>query len=87
MRDLDLALAQLPQEQRSVILLVGLEGMRYDAVADITGVPVGTVRSRLSRGREALRRLMDVQPEKQGEAVIVRFRSPRSSKPALMAPA
>jgi RNA polymerase sigma-70 factor (ECF subfamily) len=32
-----------------VILLVGLEGMRYDAVAEIIGVPVGTVRSRLVR--------------------------------------
>jgi RNA polymerase sigma-70 factor (ECF subfamily) len=84
LRDLDRALGQLPQEQRAVILLVGLEGMRYDAVADITGVPVGTVRSRLSRGREALRRLMDVEPE-MGEAVIVRSRSTRSSKPALMA--
>jgi RNA polymerase sigma-70 factor, ECF subfamily len=78
LRDLDLALAQLPREQRAVILLVGLEGMRYDAVAEITGVPVGTVRSRLSRGRQALRRLMDVKPETQGEAVIVRSRSTRS---------
>jgi len=87
LRDLDLALGKLPGEQRAVILLVGLEGMRYDAVAEITGVPVGTVRSRLSRGREALRRLMDVQPETQAEAVMVRPRSTRSSKPALMASA
>lgn len=49
------ALAALPAEQRAVILLVALEGMSYDAAADILGVPVGTVRSRLSRGREALR--------------------------------
>src|ERR1700730_14748580 len=58
LRDLDRALARLPEEQRTVILLVGLEGMRYEAVAEIIGVPVGTVRSRLSRGREALRQLM-----------------------------
>jgi RNA polymerase sigma-70 factor (ECF subfamily) len=58
LRDLDRALAKLPEEQRTVILLVGLEGMRYEAVAEVIGVPVGTVRSRLSRGREALRRLM-----------------------------
>jgi RNA polymerase sigma-70 factor (ECF subfamily) len=55
-------MAKLPEEQRSVILLVGLEGMSYEAVAEIVGVPVGTVRSRLSRGREALRQLMGFEP-------------------------
>ena len=60
LRDLERAIAKLPQEQRQVILLVGLEGMRYEEVADILGVPVGTVRSRLSRGRDQLRRLMDM---------------------------
>jgi RNA polymerase sigma-70 factor (ECF subfamily) len=60
LRDLDRAMAKLPEEQRSVILLVGLEGMAYEAVAEIIGVPVGTVRSRLSRGREALRHLMGI---------------------------
>jgi len=48
-------------EQRTVILLVGLEGMRYEAVAEIVGCPVGTIRSRLSRGREALRDLMGIK--------------------------
>jgi RNA polymerase sigma-70 factor (ECF subfamily) len=60
LRDLDRALAKLPDEQRTVILLVGLEGMRYEAVAEIVGCPVGTIRSRLSRGREALRDLMGI---------------------------
>src|ERR1700722_745735 len=41
LRDLDRALAKLPEEQRAVILLVGLEGLRYDAVAAIIDVPVG----------------------------------------------
>jgi len=63
LRDLEAAIAKLPQEQRQVILLVGLEGMRYEEVADILGVPVGTVRSRLSRGRDQLRRLMDMDGE------------------------
>ncbi len=57
LRDLERAIVKLPEEQRSVILLVGLEGMRYEEVAAVLDVPVGTVRSRLSRGREALRRL------------------------------
>ena len=63
LRDLERAIAKLPQEQRSVILLVGLEGMRYEEVAAVLDVPVGTIRSRLSRGREALRRLMGIVPE------------------------
>jgi len=62
LRDLDRALAQLPDEQRTIILMVGLEGMSYEAVAEFVGVPVGTVRSRLSRGREALRHLMALFP-------------------------
>ena len=53
MRDLERAIAKLPEEQRIVILLVGLEGMRYEEVAVVLDVPVGTIRSRLSRGREA----------------------------------
>jgi RNA polymerase sigma-70 factor, ECF subfamily len=72
LRDLDRALARLPEEQRAVILLVGLEGLHYEAVAEIIGVPVGTVRSRLSRGREALRRLMGVVPDRQAEAIMAR---------------
>lgn len=61
-RDIANALAQLPEEQRSVVLLVGLEGMSYADVAAITEVPLGTVMSRLSRGRDRLRQIMDAQP-------------------------
>jgi RNA polymerase sigma-70 factor (ECF subfamily) len=57
--ELERALARLAPEQREVILLVGLEGMSYEAAARILNVPIGTVRSRLSRGREVLRRLLD----------------------------
>jgi RNA polymerase sigma-70 factor (ECF subfamily) len=67
LRDLEAAMAKLPQEQRQVILLVGLEGMRYEEVALILGVPVGTVRSRLSRGRDQLRRLMDMGKDNDAE--------------------
>jgi RNA polymerase sigma-70 factor (ECF subfamily) len=63
LRELEQALTQLPEEQREVILLVGLEGVPYQTAAQILNVPVGTVRSRLSRGRDALRRLMDL-PER-----------------------
>jgi RNA polymerase sigma-70 factor (ECF subfamily) len=60
MRDLEAAIAKLTPEQRQVILLVCLEGMEYEEVALILGVPIGTVRSRLSRARDQLRRLMDM---------------------------
>src|SRR3954464_12686219 len=58
LRDLEASLAKLPAEQRQAILLVGLEGLGYEEVASILRVPVGTVRSRLSRGRDQLRALM-----------------------------
>lgn len=57
-RDMVAALAQLAPEQREAVLLVGLEGMTYAEVATVTGVPVGTVMSRLKRGRDRLALLM-----------------------------
>jgi RNA polymerase sigma-70 factor (ECF subfamily) len=55
LRDTIAALEKLPIEQREVVLLVGLEGLSYLETAKALGIPVGTVMSRLSRGREALR--------------------------------
>jgi RNA polymerase sigma-70 factor (ECF subfamily) len=57
---LDRALGQLPEEQRAIILLIGLERMTYTETAAILGIPVGTMRSRLSRGRAALCRALGV---------------------------
>ena len=62
-RDLDAALQALPEEQRAVLLLVGLEQMTYEEAARVLEVPIGTVMSRLSRGRERLRRLMQGLPD------------------------
>jgi RNA polymerase sigma-70 factor, ECF subfamily len=59
LRDLDRALARIPEERREVILLIGLDDISYKEAATILDVPIGTIRSRLSRGREALRTLMD----------------------------
>jgi len=59
--ELDQAIGKLPVEQREVILMVGLEAMAYEEVAAILMVPIGTVRSRLSRGRSALRQLMGME--------------------------
>ena len=59
MRDVLGALDTLPDEQREVLLLIGVEDVSYAEAARILGIPLGTVMSRLSRGRERLRRAMD----------------------------
>jgi RNA polymerase sigma-70 factor (ECF subfamily) len=75
LRDLERALAKLPEEQRSAILLVGLEGMRYEEVAAVLHVPVGTIRSRLSRGRETLRKLVGIDPDERETAATQTHRA------------
>jgi RNA polymerase sigma-70 factor, ECF subfamily len=60
-RDLDRALQLLTGEQRQVVLLIGLEGLSYAETAEVLDIPVGTVMSRLARGRERLRVLMDYE--------------------------
>ncbi|HQS32881.1 MAG: RNA polymerase subunit sigma-24 [Polaromonas sp. 39-63-203] len=61
--DLQAALERLPVEQREIILLVALEDMSYAEVAATLGIPIGSVMSRLSRGRARLQSLMDGQPD------------------------
>jgi RNA polymerase sigma-70 factor (ECF subfamily) len=58
-------LVRLPPEQRAPIVLVALENVTYDEAAQMLGVPVGTLRSRLFRGREALKDFMDELDEKR----------------------
>jgi len=57
--ELELALSLIPQHQQIVLILVGLEGLTYEQVAETIGIDVGTVRSRLSRGRALLEMLLD----------------------------
>jgi RNA polymerase sigma-70 factor, ECF subfamily len=52
-------LEQLPPEQREAILLICAAGLTYDAAAEVTGVPIGTVKSRLSRGRASLTAMVE----------------------------
>jgi len=62
LRDMESALQQLPPEQREILLLIALEEMTYEEVASSLQIPLGTVMSRLSRGREKLRALMEGRP-------------------------
>jgi RNA polymerase sigma factor (sigma-70 family) len=58
-RDILTGLDALPEEQRSVLLLVGVEDLSYEQAAQVLGIPVGTFTSRLSRGRGRLRQFME----------------------------
>ena len=68
-RDLHAALVRLPDEQREVILLVGLEQFSYAEAAQVLGVPVGTIMSRLARARERMRHMLAGAPAVQLKVV------------------
>ena len=70
LQDLQRALGTLAPEQREVVLLVALEDMSYADVSRALGIPMGTVMSRLSRGRERLRRVMDPDAPRNGLKVV-----------------
>ncbi len=69
--DLERSLGHLAPEQREVVLLVALEDMSYADVSRALGIPIGTVMSRLSRGRERLRRLMAGEPARSSPGLKV----------------
>lgn len=56
---IDRAMMRLPEEQREAVLLVMVEGCSYREAAEIVGCPVGTLNSRLVRGRDALQGLLE----------------------------
>ncbi|WPZ36296.1 RNA polymerase sigma factor [Thalassobaculum sp. OXR-137] len=63
------AIAKLPPQQREVLLLVSVEGFGTDEIAAAMDIPVGTVRSRLARGREALRQLLEDEDEDRSPVI------------------
>jgi RNA polymerase sigma-70 factor (ECF subfamily) len=64
LRELERALRGLPEGQRHILLVVGLESVRYDQAAAVLYVPLGTMRLRVLRGREALRQLLNMEDAK-----------------------
>jgi RNA polymerase sigma-70 factor (ECF subfamily) len=72
LRDLARAMSALPDDQRETVMLVAVEGLAYQDAAEIMSVPIGTVRSRLSRARTRLRQLMygEAEGEVQGEGEL-----------------
>lgn len=67
--NISVALRALPADQRDAVILVGLEGFSYDEAADICGVPLGTFKSRLFRGREALWKMRHDEPGRRLQRV------------------
>lgn len=68
MSDFERAFAQLSDEHREVLVLVGAEGFAYEDVADMLGVAVGTIKSRVNRARKRLAELMQL---KDGESPVI----------------
>ena len=68
--DMERSLLALAPEQREVVLLIALEDMTYADVSRALGIPIGTVMSRLSRGREKLRRMMNGEAIRSGLRVV-----------------
>jgi RNA polymerase sigma-70 factor (ECF subfamily) len=62
LREVAEQLGRLPTEQREVLLLAAVEELRYEEIAALLAVPIGTVMSRLSRAREKLRKLVGEPP-------------------------
>lgn len=59
LQDVEIALQKLPKEQREVLLLIGANGMSYEEAMEIVGCAMGTIKSRLARGRAALALLIN----------------------------
>jgi len=64
--EVEQALAKVPEDFRTAVILSDIEGLSYQEIADATNVPIGTVRSRIARGRSLLRKLLTEFAMKEG---------------------
>ena len=62
-RDLEAALAQLPEEQRTAVVLCDVDGLDYNEIAAAMRTSIGTVKSRIARGRARLRQILSSKRE------------------------
>ena len=76
LNELRSALTEVPEDQRQVLLMVGMEQMTYQEVAIVLGIPIGTVMSRLHRGRERLRELLGTPRKSNKPEEVVDTGSP-----------
>lgn len=82
--DVEGALAALPPEFRAAVVLCDVEGLSYEEIADILDTKLGTVRSRIHRGRAMLRRSLAHRAPREGR---VRYSGPGDPAPAPLTPA
>jgi RNA polymerase sigma-70 factor (ECF subfamily) len=73
------ALAKLPAEQREVLTMVGASGLSYEEAAEICGVEIGTIKSRLSRARSKLSELLGLDEREAGASGPASFAARRST--------
>ena len=62
-RELNQAIQELPEDMRSAVVLRDIQGFAYDEIAEMLETNVGTIKSRISRGREKLREILSKKPE------------------------
>ncbi len=80
--DLRIALEKLPEDQREVLIMVGATGLSYEETAEICGVAVGTIKSRVNRARVKLAELLgivgpdDIGPDRHSVAVLASSATP-----------
>jgi RNA polymerase sigma-70 factor (ECF subfamily) len=66
--DVELALAELPPDFRAAVVLCDIEGLSYEEIADVLGLKLGTVRSRIHRGRTMLRKALAHRAPSEGRS-------------------
>ena len=69
-RLLEKTIAELPEDMRAAIVLRDIQGCSYDEIAQVLETNVGTIKSRISRGRERLRGILSQQPELFGRRMV-----------------
>ena len=69
-RALEQAIASLPEDMRAAVVLRDLQGLSYEEIAEALSTNVGTIKSRISRGREKLRQILVKQPELFGLGTV-----------------